>query len=83
MVSACVTAGNFVYLGKSEDMEKFDYASAVARLEKMAAQAQSPETPVEDIRSMVKESKNLVKECRDYLRSLRDDIDGYDEDSAR
>ena len=54
--------------------EKFDYAKAMARLEKMAADAQNPQTPVEDIGAMVKESKALVKQCREYLRSLRDAI---------
>ncbi|MDY6277258.1 MAG: exodeoxyribonuclease VII small subunit [Bacteroidales bacterium] len=55
--------------------EKFDYAKAMATLEKMAADAQNPETPVEDIGKMVRESKTLVKDCREYLRSLRDTIE--------
>ncbi|MBQ9185784.1 MAG: exodeoxyribonuclease VII small subunit [Bacteroidales bacterium] len=60
--------------------QKFDYAKAMAALEKMASDAQDPKTPVEDIGAMVKESKTLVKECRDYLRSLRDTIEDNGED---
>ena len=60
--------------------EKFDYAKAVATLEEMAAKAQNPATPLEDVGAMVKDSKKLVKECRDYLRSLRETIDSQDDD---
>lgn len=60
--------------------EKFDYAKAVVRLEKMAADAQDPKTPIEDIGAMVKESKSLVKDCREYLRTLRDTIDEHSQE---
>ena len=38
--------------------EKFDYAKAMARLEKMAADAQDPATPLENV-------KMLFKACQD------------------
>lgn len=58
--------------------EKFDYAKAMAKLEKMAVDAQNPATPLEDVGAMVKESKALVKDCREYLRSLRETMEKED-----
>lgn len=58
--------------------EKFDYAKAMAKLEKMAVDAQNPATPLEDVGAMVKESKTLVKDCREYLRSLRETMEKED-----
>ncbi len=55
--------------------EKFDYAKAMARLEKMAADAQDPATPLENVSAMAKESKALVKDCREYLRTLRETVE--------
>ena len=62
--------------------DKFDYAKAMSRLEKMAADARNPETPVEDIGKMVKESKQLVKDCREYLRTLREAVEDGGEDGS-
>ncbi len=60
--------------------EKFDYVKAMARLEEMAAAAQDPATPLEDVGAMVKESKVLVKQCRSYLRTLKETIDSQEDD---
>lgn len=55
--------------------EKFDYAKAMAELEKMADDAQNPATSLDDVGAMVKRAKVLVAGCREYLRSLREEID--------
>ncbi len=57
----------------------FDYAKAMAELEKMASDAQNPATSLDDVGEMVKRARKLVGDCREYLRSLRDAIDSEDE----
>ena len=55
--------------------ENFDYAKAMAELEKMAEDAQNPATSLDDVGAMVKRARTLVVDCREYLRSLREEID--------
>ena len=56
-------------------MEKFDYAAAVAELEKIATMAQDPSTGLDALDKEIKRSEELIKQCREYLRSSRDKID--------
>lgn len=57
-------------------MEKFDYAKAVAELEKIAAAVEDPSTGLGDIDRYIKRSDELIAQCRAYLRSLRDKAEG-------
>ena len=61
------------------DMEKFDYAGAVAELDRIAALAEDPSTGIDDIDSCLKRSKELRSACRAYLRSARDKAEMLDE----
>ena len=61
------------------DMEKFDYAGAVAELDRIAARAEDPSTGIDDIDSCLKRSKELISACRAYLRSARDKAEKMDE----
>lgn len=53
-------------------MEKFDYAKAVSRLEKIAADVEDPATALDDVDRLLKESDELLEACRGYLRSVRE-----------
>lgn len=53
-------------------MEKFDYAKAVSRLEKIAAEVEDPATALDDVDRLLKESDELLEACRGYLRSVRE-----------
>lgn len=53
-------------------MEKFDYAKAVSRLEKIAAEVEDPATALDDVDRLLKESNELLEACRGYLRSVRE-----------
>lgn len=53
-------------------MEKFDYAAAVAELEKIAATVEDPSTGLGDIDKYIKRSDELIAQCREYLRSVRE-----------
>lgn len=56
-------------------METFDYAKAMAELERIAAKVEDPSTGLDDIDRYVKESNGLIAQCRAYLRSVRAQID--------
>ena len=58
--------------------EKFDYAKAVAELEKIAAKVEDPATKLDDIDALVARSNKLLKDCRAYLRSMKERIDKLD-----
>ncbi|MDE6870655.1 MAG: exodeoxyribonuclease VII small subunit [Bacteroidales bacterium] len=58
----------------------FDYAEAVAELERIAAKAEDPATGIDDIDSYIRRSDELIKACRAYLRSARERLDSFDED---
>lgn len=50
----------------------FDYAAAVAELEKIAATVENPETPVDDIDKYIRRSEKLIADCRAWLRGVRE-----------
>ncbi len=52
--------------------EKFDYAAAVAELEKIAATVENPETPIDDIDGYIRRSEKLIADCRAWLRGVRE-----------
>lgn len=49
----------------------FDYAQALAELDKIAAQVEDPSTALEDIDKLIKRSDELIAQCRNYLRTIR------------
>ena len=53
---------------------EFDYAEAMAELEKIAAKVEDPDTSLDDIGALVNRSKELVARCREYLRTVRDSV---------
>ncbi len=54
--------------------ETFDYAAAVAELEKIAATVENPETPIDDIDKYLKRSEELIAACRNWLRGVREKV---------
>ena len=60
--------------------EKFDYAAAVAELEKIAAAVENPSTPLEDIDTCLKRASFLVKQCQLWLRGVRERTLNLDSD---
>lgn len=61
-----------------EVMEKFDYAEAVAELERIAAKVEDPKTGIDDIDKYIKRSSELITSCRAYLRGVREKVDELD-----
>lgn len=55
--------------------KKFDYASAMAELEEIAAKVEDPKTALDDIGGLVKRSKILIERCRKYLREIREEVE--------
>ena len=49
----------------------FDYAAAVAELERIAQRVEDPSTGIDDIDKALARTKELVEGCRAYLRSAR------------
>lgn len=56
-------------------MEEFNYAEAIAELEKIAAEVENPSTGIDDIDKYIRRSDELVAKCRAYLRTARSNID--------
>lgn len=56
-------------------MEEFNYAEAIAELEKIAAEVENPSTGIDDIDKYIRRSDELVAKCRAYLRAARANID--------
>lgn len=54
--------------------ETFDYAAAVAELEKIAATVENPETPIDDIDKYLKRSEELIASCQAWLRGVREKV---------
>lgn len=52
--------------------EKFDYAEAMAELERIAAKVEDPATGLGDIDACIRRSDELVARCRAYLRTMRE-----------
>lgn len=59
---------------EDEKKDTFDYAAAVAELEKIAATVENPETPVDDIDKYLKRSEELIASCRSWLRGVREKV---------
>ncbi len=84
------SSGNMTVNGNRtvRDMEKrkeekaFDYAAAVAELEKMASQVESADVSIDDIDKYIKRSDELISGCRKYLRSAREKLSSLDTDTA-
>lgn len=58
--------------------DKFDYAKAIAELERMAAKVEDPSTGLDEIDKYIEETDRLVSRCREYLRSARTRLDEMD-----
>ena len=56
-------------------MEKFDYAAALAELEKIAAKVEDPSTGLEDVDKYIRQSDELIEKCRAYLRAAREKLE--------
>ncbi len=57
-----------------EKTDTFDYAAAVAELEKIAAKVEDPQTPIDDIDKYLKRSEELIALCRGWLRGIREKV---------
>lgn len=55
--------------------EKFNYADAVAELEKIAERVEDASTGIDDIDKHIARTRELVEGCRNYLRSARENLD--------
>ena len=60
--------------------DKFDYATAIAELDEIAAKVENPETKLDDIDALVGRAKELLKQCREYLRTVKEKIDSLDKE---
>lgn len=67
---------------KMKEEKAFDYAAAVAELEKMAARVESADVSIDDIDMYIRRSAELVSGCRKYLRSAREKLAGLDADTG-
>ena len=67
---------------KRKEEKAFDYAAAVAELEKMAARVESADVSIDDIDMYIRRSAELVSGCRKYLRSAREKLAGLDAGSG-
>lgn len=64
-----------------EEKETFDYAAAVAELEKIARTVENPETPIDDIDGYIRRSEKLIADCRAWLRGVRERTLNIDRDA--
>lgn len=58
--------------------EKFDYAKAVAELEKITAEVEDPATGIGDIDKYIRRADELIAGCRKYLRTAREKTDSME-----
>ena len=56
-------------------MEKFDYPKALAELERIAAQAEDPDTGLDKLDESIKRSQELIEQCREFLRTARTKVE--------
>ncbi len=73
------TSGKTSERADAKPAEMFDYAAAVAELEKIASTVENPETPIDDIDKYIRRSEKLIADCRAWLRGVRErtlNIDG-------
>lgn len=59
-------------------MDKFDYISALDRLERIAVTVEDPGTCLDDVDKYVSEAGELIEKCRAYLRQARESADSLD-----
>ncbi|MBO4263071.1 MAG: exodeoxyribonuclease VII small subunit [Bacteroidales bacterium] len=58
--------------------ETFDYAAAVAELEKIAERAEDPSVGLDEIDLCIRRAAELIGQCRDYLRGAREKLDTWE-----
>lgn len=63
-----------------KEKETFDYAAAVAELEKIAQTVENPQTPIDDIDGYIRRSEKLIADCRAWLRGVRERTLNIDRD---
>ena len=51
--------------------DQFDYALAMAELEKIAQRVEDPATALGDIEKYIRRSDELIAKCREYLRTMK------------
>lgn len=61
------------------EKERFDYASAVAELEKLVKKVEDPATGIDDIGKYIEDASLLVKRCREYLRTAHDKLESLED----
>ncbi len=49
----------------------FDYAGAMAELEKIAQKVEDPSTALDDVEKYIRRSDELIAKCREYLRTMK------------
>ena len=52
-------------------VDQFDYALAMAELEKIAQRVEDPATALGDIEKYIRRSDELIAKCREYLRTMK------------
>ncbi len=51
--------------------DQFDYAGAMAELEKIARKVEDPSTALDDVEKYIRRSDELIAKCREYLRTMK------------
>ncbi len=51
--------------------DQFDYAGAMAELEKIAQKVEDPSTALDDVEKYIRRSDELIAKCREYLRTMK------------
>ncbi len=51
--------------------DQFDYALAMAELEKIAQKVEDPSTALDDVEKYIRRSDELIAKCREYLRTMK------------
>ena len=51
--------------------DQFDYALAMAELEKIAQRVEDPSTALDDVEKYIRRSDELIAKCREYLRTMK------------
>ncbi len=49
----------------------FDYAGAMAELERIAQKVEDPSTALDDVERYIRRSDELIAKCREYLRTMK------------
>lgn len=56
-------------------IEQFDYAKAMAELEKIAQKVEDPSTGLDEVENLIHRADELVAQTREYLRTVRTKAD--------